>query len=412
MPKHRKLIVLLIDGLSADYFARHRARLPHLSELAAQGTSVTRLRSGMPAVSMPGRATMLTGTSAAVHGVYGNHLFDGSAFRRATPYDLAVPSIAGAAQAAGMTVASLGFGMVRPEDTALFVPPWWKRNWVRGDRFAKVPTELLHVAENVKDPAGCLAEILEDAFVPGSADREHPLLSGFAGDQRNLRATAALAAAGEGPDLILTEVLMPDTVQHQFGYESEAAHMSLELADMMVGSLMHQLNRSGAHDTVVALASDHGHAPIETAIYAETILPEMPAMAEGATLNVALHGGRDRDRCTDLLRPFGVQLHDGTHLPPNLRDRIATFVAPAGHSFEELPADGSVDQPTGRPKYVSSHGFRPGTPADDRIFILTGPGVSHRVVETAEAEQLAPTLARILGLSFPRADPVPPPIPL
>ena len=57
----RKLLLIMIDGVSADYFEAHPNRLPNLSSLAEDGYRVRRMRSAVPGTSMPGRASILTG---------------------------------------------------------------------------------------------------------------------------------------------------------------------------------------------------------------------------------------------------------------------------------------------------------------------------------------------------------------
>lgn len=406
MKRNRKLIVILVDGMAADYVERNMQRLPHLSELSARGTSIRRLGAAMPGVSVPGRVTMLTGVGVEQHRVYGNHVLEDGVFRRATPYDSSVASIANVAQAAGLSVASVGFGMVRPEDTAVYLPPWWVRNQVKGDQFAKIPEDFLRYAKQVKDPGGKLAAMLgtdEAAEITGDWKKaRHSLALGFAGDQRNMRATALLANSEHGPDVILTEVLMPDTVQHELGYETEAGHMSLAIADLMIGSLLHQLENSPTGDDyIIAVTSDHGHSPIDSAFYPATIIPDAICSCEGGTLNVALRNSGDRERYAAALAPFGIEPLDSGYLPAELRESVVTFIAPPRHSFEERPTHIPQSQPSGAPHYISSHGFQRGHATDDRFCVIAGPGVPKGVVERAEADQFAPTLAALMGLEFP-----------
>ena len=399
MTPPRTLIVVLIDGLSADYFATQRARLPHLSRLADDGTLVRRLRAATPALSMPARATMLTGVGADSHGIYGNHLFDGDRFRLADAEDVAVPTIAAVARAAGRVVASIGFALVHPNDADIFVPPWWRRNEAPDDHFSKIPGPPTKFS-CVKDPMGRLDGILEDAFAPGAVTH-HPIVSGLAGDQRNLRAVLALATAPDAPDLILTEFLMPDSLQHQFGYESEAAHMATQTVDMMIGALIHAVQTAKGRDYALALASDHGHGPIETAIHADAVIRHTPVMGEGGTLTVVLRGPEDHARIAERLRPFGVAPGGSGHVPPALRGRVATFFAPPRHSFEDSPVPGGGTAVTGPPTHVSSHGFCPGSPVDDRVCILAGTGFRRAAIDVADADRFTPTLAQWLGLALP-----------
>lgn len=402
MTSRRKLIVILIDGLSADYFNDHSSRLPNLATLAARGTSVARLRSAVPATSMPGRTSMITGAPSQVHGVFGNHVFDGRSFRCALPSDVAVPTIARRAKEAGRCVASVGYAMVRPEDADLFQPPWWLRGWMRGSRFAKVSggAELagLFTPQGDHGRFSTVSGEAEDSTEEG-ADRSSKLMRGFACDQQTLRTVAALACSDNPPDLILTEVAMTDQVQHSFGYESQAAHWSLATADLLVGFLLYQIELAGRQDDYsIVVTSDHGHSPIDTAIFPEVVLPETLWESEGATLHVAVRDAVHRRQVERELVALGAEAIDSQHVPEAVREQIATFAAPERHSFEERPAGQMQEGPTGPPAYVSSHGLRPGAPADDRFCVFAGAGVARGVLSSATAEEFCPTLASILDL--------------
>lgn len=390
-----KLIVLLIDGLSADYFAAHRDRLPHLSALAASGTHVRRLAATVPATSMPGRASMLTGVTGAEHGVIGNHVFDGTGFRSAVPQDVAVETLAGQASRQGLDVACVGFALVRPEDAAIFRPPWWMRSWLDATRFGKVSASLAaSFADQTKDPQGRLPSATASPLPDGG------VIHGLAADLAMIDAAAHLATSAAPPDLILSEIATTDVVQHSHGYATAPSHWALAHADMLVGRLLAALERVGRlSDYAVAVASDHGHAPIETAIHPDVVLPEATWEAEGASLHVRVESDLHAAKVNERLAAFGVVQHPSDHVPIAHRARIATFSAPPRHSFEPRPPDGR--QATGRPFYISTHGLRPGDPADDRFCVFHGPGITKSVIEAAPAEQFAATAAALLGVRLP-----------
>lgn len=406
MPERRKLIAILVDGLSADYFDSHRPRLPHLSEIAATGTRIARLGSAVPATSMPGRATMLTGVSPDRHGAWGNHVFDGQDFRCALANDLQVPTLAGRATGAGLDVAVLGHAMVHPDDAALFQPPWWLRGFVAGSRFAKsARLDDGIYTEHARDRDGRLAAAMAGGAplalaAEAAEDPAAGLMTGMANDQRLLAAAAALACSEAPPDLILTEMAMTDAIQHMHGFATDPAHWVFATADLLIGSLLFRLQRAGRlDDYVVAVCSDHGHAEMEVAIYPEAVLPEHRWEAEGATLHVVARTAPERREAQARLAEFGVVPWDSGHVPELHRESIATFVAPDRHSFEEKPAQAPPEQSTGRPKYVSTHGLRPGDPADDRFCAFIGAGIGRAEIGRAEAEDYMPILAGILGLA-------------
>ncbi|RVM17891.1 alkaline phosphatase family protein [Sinorhizobium meliloti] len=401
----KKLIAILVDGLSANYVREHRHLLPNLYGLGESGTMVDRLGAAVPGTSMPGRSCMLTGSTAASHGVYGNHILYNGAFKPAYPEDVGLPTIATLANRAGLDVACVGAGMVRPEDTHLFIPPAWLRGFLRGSRFHKhVPADRLERTRVITDiqerlkpfgiqsPYGHEAETLTVRDTP-------PVVAGFIADQLMIRTAAALANSDSPPDLILTEISMTDSTQHNFGYGSEVAHWAIGVADALIGSLINQLQQSGRiDDYAIAIASDHGHTEIRTAIFPEAIIPGITCECEGATLHVAVRNSQERANVTDALRDFGVEEWTSDHIPEGQRELIATYVAPRFHSFEEPPDSNILRETTGRPQYISTHGVRPGEPEDDRFCVFAGAGVPKVKIDKAKPEQYAASLARLLGL--------------
>jgi predicted AlkP superfamily pyrophosphatase or phosphodiesterase len=403
-------IVIMLDGISADAFARFGARMPHLRGLAARGLLVERVAADVPATSLPGRTSILTGVDAATHGVYGNLIWDGERFRYANPDDVRVPTLPRRALAAGLDVAVLGYGMVRSEDATTFQHAWWANEmlqrardeapiaadegWLRTSRHADASGRIAALAA-AGLPAG-----VPDAY---AGDRLHYLMSEFAGDQAMLQWTAALAADDDPPDLIVTEVLTPDTVQHVAGHDHPFALWSLSYADALVGEVLRALDAAGRlAATTVLVTSDHGHGPVEGALYLDALLPGATCASEGGVAYVAVDGPREARRIADRLRPHGVaRLPDG-FLPPDRRDVLAAFTVPGrAVGFETTAPVDRRGAHSGPSRYLSGHGFAPGTASDERFLIVAGGAVDARRIARAAAEDVAATAGALLGVPVP-----------
>lgn len=400
------LIVLMIDGVSADTFASERGRMPHLNALAANGTTVERLGAEVPGTSLPGRTSILTGVPSNVSGVYGNMLWDGDRFRYAAPDDVRVPTLVARATRAGLRTACIGMGMVRPEDATVFSRPWWVGAFVQRARDPQPVTteDAWQRVAGYADPSGALATAADVAGVPATFDTMPDevaarVFAGFQGDQRVAQWVGALATLDDGPDLIVAEFLMTDTIQHRAGYKSDLALWSVSVADALVGDVLARLRAAGREDAFdVVVLSDHGHGPIERALRADVILPGMRFQSEGGLLHVAPRGERERLRAEAALAEHGVAPYPSAHVPDDARDHLATFLAPDGMAFEHDPtveADGPVVPPVNR----SSHGARPGHPSDERFLVAAGPNVERARIARADATAVEPTLAALLGLT-------------
>lgn len=404
-----RVLLLMIDGVSADYLRRHRANLPHLAALAEEGVSVERLASDVPGTSLPGRTSIVTGVGADRHGIHGNVIWDGAAFRYANADDVRVPTLPRRARDAGLDVASIGYGMVRPEDASVYRGAWWVGEMLQRSRDEEpVPADegWLRTARH-EDPTGRLAA-LADAGLPEGlpdpyvGDGLHYLLSEVAGDRAMMRWTAGLLASDTPPDLTLSEILVTDTVQHQAGPDHPFTHWAVGYADALVGTLIFELKRAGRfEDTTLVITSDHGHGAVTRALYAERLLPGWTVAPEGSLLFVAADGERDAQHAQAVLREHGVERLDGAYLPPDVRGSVVAFVAPEGATFQARPAPGTEvgdAAVSGPAKYVSSHGFRPGHPFDERFLIARGPGLEARTVARAEAADVEATVAALAGL--------------
>jgi predicted AlkP superfamily pyrophosphatase or phosphodiesterase len=401
------VIVIMIDGVSADHLARHPSRMPHVAALAEHGLRVERVTADFPATSLPGRTSILTGVSGERHGIYGNTLWDGERFRYANPDDVRVPTLPRVAMDAGLDVAVIGYGMVRPEDATLFHHAWWANEMLQRARDeAPIPADegWLRTSRH-RDASGRIAALARSGLPDGvpdayAGDRWHYFLSELAGDQTMLQWTAGLATGDAPPDLLLTEILTPDSVMHLTGHESPFSHWSITFADGLVGDLVSALERAGRlEETTIVVTSDHGHGPVDRALHAREILPGRFVSSEGTVLYVVVEGARDAARVEARLAEHGVRrIASDDHLPRDRRGHLATFVAPPGAAFEGRPADTASGTVGGPARYRSTHGFAPGHVWDERIFVAAGPGITPTVRARAASADVAATVASLVGI--------------
>jgi predicted AlkP superfamily pyrophosphatase or phosphodiesterase len=372
----KRVIYILLDGLAADYFDCYRGRLVTLDELARTSFLVERVRPAVPGTSRPGRATILTGASTSVHGVYGNSILDGASFRPARATDIRCETIAAAAKRAGHRVVSIGFGMVSPDDTTAHVDPWWEHIATRGLTNIKTPAHgTVGISPTAHDPEGVLAPFLRSGSLTASPDLSldgtlHPHMIGLMCDQLMLELVADVSCADNPPELILTEFATTDLLQHYHGYDSGAALWAYTVADMCIRRLLARLEAAGRlSGTTVIVCGDHGHAPIAHAIYPEGILQGETWTTEGASLHVSVRDAPHMRRVTEQLEAHGVRKLNRDHLPPDIHGRVETFVAPAGRGFERRPTHADASADGGSPIIVSTHGLSPDDPADHTMLL-------------------------------------------
>lgn len=387
------VILVMLDGIGADGFARHLPRMPYLGWMASRGMVVERLEAPTCATSFPGRVSILTGTPPSENGVYGNVIWDGQGFRHAGPDDVRTPTVLQLAREAGLRGAAIGFGMVRPEEAEVFLPPWWAGSLLQRARDAG-PVTGAGGWERVwrhQEPRLEQSPLLRPAL-PEGTDR---FTRAALGDKGVFEAVAA-ALAGWTPDLLLTEALLPDTAQHYGGYDSSLALWAFSYVDSLLGGLLRVLQELGlAERYTLVVLSDHGHGPIQQALNPSALIPGTVFYPEGSVLHVAPRDAGERARVAAALAAYGAEPLPNGYLPEEQRGAVCSYLAPEGCSFED---GGGEAAPLAAPKLRSSHGFRPGHPLDERFMVVFGPGVPRRTLKRAGALQVAPTLLALLGL--------------
>ncbi|MTI09875.1 alkaline phosphatase family protein [Rhodospirillaceae bacterium RKSG073] len=407
-----KLITIMIDGISADLFERHRKFMPNLDWLAEKGAQVEGVSPEMCGTSMPGRASIINGTPPSEHGIYANKIFDEDqgVFRWSNPYDFLTEPLPHYAKAQGLDVVNLGYGMVKPEDCSVYYGPWWVEEMLmRGrDQDPTSSDENWIKASGIVDPEGRLQVLKDKGFcsdvvVPGEKDPELLLQRGMLADQQFLDIVAAFTASEKQPDLIIAEIGITDYYMHKFGTDHPLTDLSFRVADAQVGALIKHMEKAGVLDDYnFLILADHGHTAMQKGMYVDNLLDEdVNWSSEGGVLLVYPKDQAQADTVTAKMTEAGIELWGNNHYPAHLKDKMLTFVVPEGSdiSFENAK-NGSTDL-FGPSKYKSNHGMRPGRWDDFRFCIFSGPDVAKKKLPVAETINIAPTMAKLLGVETP-----------
>lgn len=402
-----KLILIMIDGVSSAKFEEIRHQLPHLDRLAKEGTQVQALTPEICGTSFPGRTSMIVGRPASEHGIYGNKIWDGNVFRWSNPYDVRTETIASLTKQAGGDVVNMGYGMVRPEDCDLYVSPWWV-----GDVMSRARDNEPHPANHLwtmknkqLDPKKRLQNIglSADDIVDPATNKALTLDLGTLADYQLIEMAADLIERDRAPNLLMLEVAVTDYYLHQYGSKHPLTELSLRNGDAQVGTLIERLRKAGKLEQYnFAIMSDHGHHLMTDAIYCDVLLPEGTRWSsEGGMLLIAPTSAEQGADVTQKLLAQGLEQYPHDFLPDDMKDTLLAFTSAQGQyiSFEaDLKKTGKV---RGVSKYQSNHGMRPGTLEDYRFCLFSGPDVTKQIVPFAQAIQVAPTIAKILGVSTP-----------
>jgi predicted AlkP superfamily pyrophosphatase or phosphodiesterase len=403
-----RLVVLSVDGLRPDIYRapERRDRFPNLVALERAGASAEAAESIYPTTTYPAHATIVTGLAPRAHGIY-SHLASLDPTEKARPWcwfapALHAPALWDVARASGRRIASLSWPVSAGAAIDYNIPEIW--NPAVADPHFDFETPARH------STPGLFAEVAQGlAPMLGKADPDQ------------LRGEAALYLWNHyRPDLLLVHFVWYDSQAHAFGPASSEAFLALESADQAIGKLRDAISSDPAATLVVL--SDHGFVPVEKEAAPLVVFAEHGLFARGADGSLTLRrlgavsaGGSfavywleepsadDRRRLTsaiDQLRSTGAvqEIVDWRQLAALEADPDALLMIEAAPGFEFSDRlEGPVVSDS--PKDRGTHGYLPSRAGMEATFIAVGreipPGKN---LGRISLKQIAPTLARLLGL--------------
>jgi predicted AlkP superfamily pyrophosphatase or phosphodiesterase len=413
----RCVVLISLDGFAAENLDDPRIPLPNLRRLAREGARAARMTVANPSVTWPNHTTLVTGVPAARHGVLANGRIEPAG----TPPRLAVvparskaqlcqaPTIYDRAHAAGMETAAVNWPVTRGAPTLT-----WD--------FPDHPEPVRYTT-----PA-LLQELQAAAVLPQPTDAAFGSAGPLVRDQA-WTDTAAILIRRHRPRLLLLHLLMTDATQHQRGPGSFEAFGALALADRQVGDVLQAVTDSGmANRIAVIVAADHGFARttrstnpnvrlraagLIRAPAPDRVEYDAQALAEGGVAFVYVPARREKPELVTRAREalatlegvervigpeefasLGLPLPDGSPQAPDL-----LLAAKDGYSFGTATTGDEVtvfSEPRG------AHGYLASNPKMDALFLAAGAGIRPGArLERIRNLDVAPTIARLLGISMP-----------
>jgi predicted AlkP superfamily pyrophosphatase or phosphodiesterase len=412
--------MISVDGLRPGDVTEAEQRgikVPNLTRLMHEGVYASGVRNSLPSVTYPNHTTLITGVWPAKHGIANNATFDPDNKNQGGWYwyaeDIKVPTLWDAAHGAGMKVASLSWPVsVNAPSIDYDLPEYWRaRN-----------------AEDLK----LLRALSTPGLVPAlEAKTGVTLADAFGEDAKSDDARAAFAGALialDKPGFFTLHLVSLDHTEHVFGPGTPEAKATLESIDAAIGRLITQA-RAAEPDIAIAIVSDHGFASLEHAVnliqpFAEAGLVTLdPKTHRPSAWYAALWGGASA--AVVLSRP------DDPALKTNVKALLDRLAADPQYGIariadaDEIARMGGTHQASfwidfkpgyelgydasgpivGPSKQKGTHGYFPEHPEMRATFIMAGPGVP-KTGSLGEIDQrdIAPTVAKTLGVAFPSAD--------
>ncbi len=419
--KDRHVILISIDGFPAYLWHDPALPLPNLRALAAGGAEARALTVTNPTVTWPNHTTLVTGVMPRRHGVLYNGYVTRQGAGRTThnaPWTdksimVRVPTVYDAAFAAGLTTAECDWVAISGAKTI---------HW----SFAELPKPDSLVAAEMVAAGRATREEIEAAS--GGRERRNIVSR----DELWLRA-AQFIFERHRPNLLMLHLLNSDSSHHRYGPGSLAGISALALADRLVGEMVRTVDASGVRDrTTFIITTDHGFKKVMTHVYPNVMLKRAgllqsagPRVARcdayvGAQGGIAFVYVTDPERRQEMLPRLRIlfskaegiaEVLDGSEGPrmgmptPEENEAMGDLIlfAKAGYSFSGSAAGDLVAAPA--VDYGGSHGYPAADAELDGIFIAEGFGIrAGTIVERVSNLDVAPTIARLLGIPLPGVD--------
>ena len=412
------LFVISVDGLNPNYIFgadKYALQIPNFRRFLTEGSYADVVKCVFPTLTYPGHAALITGVDSAKHGI-SNNIFDCPDEEHGNVWmwfssDIKVPTLWGCATEAGLITASIDWPVSVGANINYNIPQYW--------RFKNFHDNKILEAMSTK---GLLAEIEKAVgpYPPGDFSLE--------ADLQKLKFSLYLIE-NKKPQFTTLYFASLDEDSHHYGPYTKEVFSTLEEIDRAIGVLMNTIKNVYGDQSIIAIVSDHGFVKTDQCININTMFEKSGLLEVDdsgklskwkvyATCKYGTAIVRFKDpKDIDSLIKCELILHDLLLHPSQCVEKIverpsisetdgnpsAEFlvVANEGFHFENKFVGPLIDETP----YKGQHGFLPEHPGMDASFFIMGQNISKgKNLGAIEMTDIAPTLANLMGFSFPSAD--------
>lgn len=405
----RHVVLISVDGLRPEFYLDPAWPAPHLQALARRGLAAEGVEGVFPTLTYPSHTTLITGVRPARHGILYNTRFDpaGDAARWFQQAD--------EVRAAGLKSASVNWPITSGAAIDFNLPETFSYD---------TPEDRRPAISAAATPPRLFEEVQREAT--GRLSARDVFYKDPAVDRNNARALAYLIRTYR-PHLAAIHLVYADAAQHEHGRDGEAVRQAVADIDAAVAVILEAVEQAGlSARTTVIVTGDHGFVGTHTAIAPNVWLRGAGLLGTGDAergegWRAIFHSGggstflqlrEPGDQATlRQVRALLAALPPGTqrllHVveQPALRAAGAdpraalALVAEPGLAF----VSASRGEPL-RPQRGGAHGYGPELREVRTGFVAAGAGLgSAGSIPLLHLEDVAPTVAALLGLTLPEA---------
>ena len=407
------VVVISLDAFAAESLREADLPAPTLRGMMGAGAYARGMQPINPTVTWPNHTAMVTGVSAAKHHVVVNGLIEGQRGASAPKINpdapkselVQAPTVYDAAHAAKLTTAEVDWVAIGSPGTI---------DW----SFAERP-----------DPGSA---IVQDLLRDGTLTETQ--LKGFDEPSQAWRDRMYTAAAVDiihrhHPNLLLLHLLALDSIEHETGYGNDAGRNTIAFLDDRVKEVVDAVRAAGDSDrTTFLIVSDHGQSSLHFRLDANASLrekglqgPAAPGLPQGQTYAINEGGFAlvyEQHATTEATRALQRMLAGETGVRSALTPEQAAregWPTPAEsaqapdlllYAKNDYAFSGGKSVAYVTPtKVAGAHGYPNTEPLMQAIFIASGRGIRQiGEIPSFPNVEVAPTIARLLGISLPTAD--------
>lgn len=415
----RHVIIISVDGLMPAAYTNpdtHGLKVPTLREMVKNGAWSRGVRGVFPTVTYPSHTSIATGTNPGTHGILTNAAWDplekNQGGWRWYTEDIRMPTLWDAARGKGLRTALLWWPVTVGAQGTAVVAEIWR---------ASVPEDRK------------LARALATRGLLDAVARRFPRFNeGFTlPEMKNEAVTDAAVHVIETlrPHLLMMHILEVDHWQHENGPWSAEAVAAVENADRQVARLVAAAKQAGIwKQTALVVVSDHGFARYSQRVRPGILLREKGlitadernrvtdwkavVLSSGGTAYLYVRDPADhetRRTLVEAFRPRAGQPGSGIgrlYTQEEIRelggDPEAFLAIEAAEGF--AITGGYTGDYISQSTSAAGHGFDPRRRDMEASLLIYRPGIAPGEIQGARLIDVAPTVARWLGLTLHKAE--------
>jgi predicted AlkP superfamily pyrophosphatase or phosphodiesterase len=412
------VIVISIDGMKPQSYSEpdaHGLKVPTLREIVRNGASSDGVKPVMPTVTYPSHTTMMTGVNPGTHGIVANPAWDplGQNYNGYRWYeeDVRVPTLWQLVRARGLHTALIHWPVTVGAQADIIVPEYWRAN---------IPEDLkilraLSTRRILEEVAKQFPDFMAGITPPTQADAAFTDI-------------ACYAIHKIQPNFLILHLAMVDHEEHQHGPFSPEANAATETADTQVARVIAELKKDGIwYSSVLVVVSDHGFVPISAVVRPGVLLRnkglitlneknritawKASLITDGGSAYIYIQDPNDaetRQAVLDLFRPLAGASGSGIRRVANHDEIVAMGGDPdaflALEAADQTVISGDyIGDPNGPTNLGGTHGYFPDRVEMRSSLLFYGPSIGAGKIENARMIDIAPTIARWLGVDLSNA---------